>query len=46
MGDVLARRLEKEVKEVVDEIGHNQEEKERLIRGRQVELAEEMSEYS
>ena len=38
-----ARRLEKEVKEVVDEIGHTQEEKERLIRGRQVELAEELS---
>jgi len=37
-----ARRLEKEVKQVLDEISHDQASKERLIRGRQVDLAEEL----
>ncbi|KAJ7393322.1 Dynamin-like 120 kDa protein, mitochondrial [Desmophyllum pertusum] len=37
-----ARRLEKEVKQVLDEISHDQTSKERLIRGRQVDLAEEL----
>ena len=41
---VIARRLEKEVKQVLDEISHDQAAKERLIRGRQVDLAEELSE--
>ncbi|KAK3733133.1 hypothetical protein QZH41_012968, partial [Actinostola sp. cb2023] len=38
-----ARRLEKEVKQVLDDIGHNQQDKDKLITGRQVELAEELS---
>ncbi|XP_067050064.1 dynamin-like GTPase OPA1, mitochondrial isoform X2 [Acropora muricata] len=37
-----ARRLEKEVKQVLEEISHDQVAKERLIRGRQVDLAEEL----
>lgn len=37
-----ARRLEKEVKQVLDEISYDQTAKERLIRGRQVDLAEEL----
>ncbi|XP_020897189.1 dynamin-like 120 kDa protein, mitochondrial isoform X2 [Exaiptasia diaphana] len=37
-----ARRLEKEVKDVLDDIAHNQQDKEKLITGRQVELAEEL----
>lgn len=37
-----ARRLEKEVKQVLEEIGYDQAAKERLIRGRQVDLAEEL----
>lgn len=41
---IIARRLEKEVKQVLDEISHDQAAKERLIRGRQVDLAEELSE--
>ena len=41
---LLARRLEKEVKQVLDEISYDQTAKERLIRGRQVDLAEELSE--
>lgn len=40
---VVARRLEKEVKQVLDEISYDQTAKERLIRGRQVDLAEELS---
>lgn len=40
---VTARRLEKEVKQVLDEISYDQGAKERLIRGRQVDLAEELS---
>ena len=44
MLSVSARRLEKEVKEVLDEIGHEQGTKERLVQGRQVDLAEELSE--
>ena len=40
---VTARRLEKEVKQVLDEISYDQAAKERLIRGRQVDLAEELS---
>jgi optic atrophy protein 1 len=38
-----ARRLEKEVKQVLDEFSYNQEDKQRLINGRQVDLAEELS---
>ncbi|CAH3016232.1 unnamed protein product [Porites evermanni] len=37
-----ARRLEKEVKQVLDEISYDSAAKERLIRGRQVDLAEEL----
>ena len=40
-----ARRLEKEVKEVLDEFGHDQNTKERLVKGRQVDLAEVLSKY-
>ena len=40
---VSARRLEKEVKQVLDEISYDSAAKERLIRGRQVDLAEELS---
>ena len=39
----VARRLEKEVKQVLDEISYDSAAKERLIRGRQVDLAEELS---
>ena len=41
--NLVARRLEKEVKQVLDEISYDQTAKERLIRGRQVNLAEELS---
>lgn len=41
--NLVARRLEKEVKQVLDEISYDQTAKERLIRGRQVDLAEELS---
>ena len=43
---VLARRLEKEVKQVLDEISYDSAAKERLIRGRQVDLAEELSKWN
>ena len=43
---VTARRLEKEVKQVLEEISHDQVAKERLIRGRQVDLAEELSKWN
>ena len=41
--NLVARRLGKEVKQVLDEISYDQTAKERLIRGRQVDLAEELS---
>lgn len=41
--NLVARRLEKEVKQVLDEISYDQTAKEQLIRGRQVDLAEELS---
>lgn len=43
--NLVARRLEKEVKQVLDEISYDQTAKERLIRGRQVDLAEELSKW-
>ena len=39
----LARRLEKEVKQVLDEICADPQKKVKLITGRQVELSEELS---
>lgn len=40
---ILARRLENEVKDILDEISADQDLKKDLIRGRQVDLAEELS---
>ena len=40
---IARRRLENEVKEILDEIGQDQDMKKDLIKGRQVDLAEELS---
>ena len=43
---IPARRLENEVKEILDDIGQDQDKKKELIKGRQVDLAEELSKQS
>lgn len=39
-----ARRLDKEIKEVLDEYGEDDEKKQQLLTGKRVTLAEELSE--
>ncbi len=41
----LARRLESEVKHILQEISQTPEQKKLLIKGRQVDLAEELSKF-
>lgn len=40
-----ARRLDKEIKEVLDEFSEDEEKKTILLTGKRVTLAEELSEY-
>lgn len=40
-----ARRLENEVKDILDDIGQDDDLKKELLQGRQVDLAEELSEW-
>ena len=42
---IVARRLENEVKEILEEISQEQEQKKELLQGRQVDLAEELSKF-
>ena len=39
----IGRRLENEVKHVLLELSQNEDEKKKLLKGRQVDLAEELS---
>lgn len=40
-----ARRLDKEVKDVLDEYGDDDDKKQQLLTGKRVQLAEELSEF-
>lgn len=43
---VTARRLEKEVKQIMEDYSDDRETLEKLLTGRRVDLAEELSEYT
>lgn len=41
--NIESRRLEKEIKETLDDFGSDQSKKEQLLTGRRVQIAEELS---
>lgn len=44
--NIESRRLEKEIKETLDDFGQDQAKKEQLLTGRRVQIAEELSKYT